>query len=317
MNIILATDDNFVQHCCVTITSVLKNNPATEFYLFTEGLKESNVLLLDNHVNALGGHLNICKVDSELVKDFPMPAYMSSHISIATYYRLFAAMILPETVEKAIYLDCDIVVTGSLKGMWDFPIENFALGAVYQSHEHSEEDENGRGPHSYSRLGIPREYGYFNAGVLLMNLKYWRENAVTDRLFRFIEEHYDIIHAHDQDVLNAVLYSETAVLGPTWNYREHFMNGKKYTYPVKVEYKLPVSNPCIIHFVSKPKPWQYYCTHPLKSLYYKILEDTPFRDFTPKWTWNEYKAYKLLPALVKTLIAFDVMNLKKICIRRR
>lgn len=316
MNIILATDDNFVQHCCVTITSVLKNNPETEFYLFTEGLKESNVLLLDNQVQTLGGHLTICKVDSELVKVFPMPAYMSSHISIATYYRLFAARLLPESVEKVIYLDCDIVVTGSLKGMWNFPIEDYALGAVYQSHEHSEENENGYGPHSYTRLGIPREHGYFNAGVLLMNLKYWRENNVTERFFKFIEEHYDLIHAHDQDTLNAVLHSETAVLNPTWNYREHFMTGINYTYPSRVHYHVPIDNPIVIHYVSKPKPWQYFCKHPFRGEYYKYLQYTPFDTYEPKWIWSEYKLYVLKPLFYRILINLDILNIRSIVKRK-
>lgn len=312
MNVLLASDNNFVQHCCVTITSVLINNPATEFYLFTEGLTEENSFLLKSHVENLGGKLNILTVSSEQVKDFPMPPFMSSHISIATYYRLFAAKLLPESIEKVIYLDCDIIVTGDLREMWNFPIENYALGAVYQSHEHSDCNATGKGPHAYSRLGIPPEDGYFNAGVLLLNLKYWRENKVTERLFTFIKEHYNLIHAHDQDTLNAVLHAESAVLEPTWNYRECFIDGKHYTYPSKVNYQIPLKRPKIIHFVSKPKPWQYYCKHPLKSEYYTYLSQTPYKGYRPNWNWREFKQHVIMPCLFSCVIKLDIFKLRRI-----
>ena len=311
MIILLASDNNFVQHCCVTMTSVLLNNPDTEIYLLTEGLNTENSTLLNNQVKSLGGDLHILTISSEQVKDFPMPSFMSSHISIATYYRLFAAELLPKSVDRIIYLDCDIVVNGSLQEWWGFPIEGFALGAVYQSHDHSDCNLQGIGPHAYSRLNIPRECGYFNAGVLLMNLKYWRENKVTERLFDFIRNHSDLTHAHDQDTLNAVLYNETAILDPTWNYRECFFDGKDYTYPQKVNYTVPLDNPIVVHFVSKPKPWQRYSKHPLRKLYYQYLENTPFKGFHPKFDLNEYKQFVLIPTIAKIIVFLDIFKLRK------
>lgn len=312
MTILLASDDKFIQHCSVMVTSVLMNNPETEFYLFTEGLKAENEALLRRQVSRLGGTLHICKIEKALMKDFPMPSYMSSHITIATYYRLFAARLLPGNIYKVIYLDCDIVVNGSLRELWDYPIDNYALGAVYQSHEVSDCLPNGIGNHAYSRLGLSKESGYFNAGVLLMNLKYWREHNVTERLFGFIRDHSDLIHAHDQDVLNAVLYNETAPLSPRWNYREEFMYRKSLHYPLKTGYTFPVHNPIVIHYVSTPKPWQYYCKNRLKALYYQYIEETPFTGYKPKWTWKEYKHFVLTPHIVKTLIAIDFLKIRKL-----
>lgn len=305
MNIILATDDNFVQHCCVTMTSILKNNSNVVFYLFTEGLSNCNTELLKEQVNSLDGILNICIVDSSIVSKFPMPSFMSNHISIATYYRLFSADILPANVDKAIYLDCDIVVNDSLQSLWDMEISNYALGAVYQSHQHNQE--------SYKRLSIPPEDGYFNAGVLLMNIKYWREKSVTDRLLGFVKSSYHLIHAHDQDVLNAVLHKETVVLDYIWNYRECFFNNKHYDYPNKVDYDDLNRAPIIIHYVSKPKPWTYACTHPYKSLYYEYLQKTPFKNFRPKFKWGDFYEFKLIPFIIK----YDKYNIRHIFLKRK
>ena len=89
MNIVLATDDNFVQHCGTAIKSISFNNPDVNFFLLTEGLKPENVQLLREVASGHNCSLEICIVPSEIVKYFPMSRLASSHISIATYYRLF------------------------------------------------------------------------------------------------------------------------------------------------------------------------------------------------------------------------------------
>lgn len=314
MVVLLSTDENFVQHCCVTITSVLINNHGVEFYLFTEGLQTQSIELLKQQVERYDGKLTVIKIDHGMVSDFPMPAHMSSHITIATYYRLFAAKLLPADLDRVIYLDCDIVVDGSLQPLWETPLEQSALASVYQSHEHSD-FYMGKGPRSYTRLHIPRESGYFNAGVLLINLDYWRKHQVTERLFAFIRNHHDLIYAHDQDTLNAVLYDETAVLAPTWNYRECFLESDSLTYPAKAQYDYPVAHPIVVHYVSKPKPWQYYCKHPLKELYFHYLRETPFAGRLPRWSWSEYKQFVLIPRLISFLLKLDVFKIRKV-IRR-
>lgn len=298
MNIIISTDDNFVQHCCVAMTSVLLNNTDVTFYLFTEGLTETNTLLLTKHVESLGGKLHVCKVDSEIVSKFPMPSFMYDHISIATYYRLFSAEILPKDVEKAIYIDCDIVVKDSLLPLWNIDVSDYALAAVYQSHQHNKE--------SYERLNIPSDYGYFNAGVLLINISYWREHNVTERFMNYIRHNFQLIHAHDQDVLNATLYKEALVLDYIWNYRGCFFDGIKYDYPARVNYANLDKEPVIIHYVAKPKPWDFACKHPYKNEYYKYLQQTPFRNYKPKFSVKNIYLYRIIPFLVKV----DKYNLR-------
>ena len=75
INIVLATDDNFVQHCSVAIASVLANNKGVSFYIFTEGLRPENENKLKELANKMGGELMICLMDSKVVSQFPMPSY--------------------------------------------------------------------------------------------------------------------------------------------------------------------------------------------------------------------------------------------------
>lgn len=305
MTIVLATDDNFVQHCCVAMASVLKHNQNVFFYIFTEGISKENVLVLKNLVSDLGGHLEIILVDSNIVGKFPMPANADAHISIATYYRLFTALLLPNNVEKAIYMDCDMVVRKSMQELWNTALSSSALGAVYQPISQSQEAD-------LERLSIPKDYGYFNAGLLLLNLKYWRECAVTDRLLAFIKNRFASIKQHDQDVLNAVLYSEAVPLNYTWNYLPPFINVSKLSFPDRVDYSKQETDPAVVHFVSAPKPWEYGCRHPFRKEYYKYLSYTPFKDFSPSFNWKKYYKNCLRIWLLNFICKIDLFNIRKL-----
>lgn len=277
MKIVCATDNNFVQHCTIMIVSVLKNNPGTEIYILTDGLTEKNEKILHEEVEKLGGTLHICLVDDEKINALPLSKDKGlSHISKATYYRLMISDLLPE-VEKVIYLDCDIVVNGSLKELWETDMTNYAIAAVLQI-GHGFEAE---------RLGYPMSYGYFNAGVNMLNLKYFREYGVKEALFQYAEQNADKLLYNDQDILNAVLYDKCLHLLPMWNmtsmaydpnlkHRGDIKNGKVIN-DFRVEknnIKQYKNDPIVLHYVSKPKPWQKGCYHPLSKLYYEYARKT-------------------------------------------
>ncbi len=302
MNIVCASDDRFVQHCAVTLVSVLKNNPGeVTIYLLTEGLSDFNAFLLTQLVRNNGGVLNILLVDPALLKNCPMPDEPKlAHISIATYYRLLIPLLLPGDVNKAIYLDCDIVVRKSLAELWNTPIDDLALGAVYQIEESTVS--------AVKRLGFPLSYGYFNAGVLLVNLKYWRDHDVIARVFDYLNLNKDKILLHDQDTLNALLHDKCLKLPVKWNmmidlFEKRMLkicdidNGKIVNdYSIeKSQFLSEMNDPTVLHFVSKPKPWDAGCKHPFKNEYYFYLQFTP---------WFEYLAPKVVPLLFKQPVTF-------------
>lgn len=291
MDIICSTDDNFVQHCSIMLASVLINNENTSIWVLSEGLTQVNQSILKKEVESKGGIFNYLEVDSKIISRLPMPENDSlSHISTATYYRLLVSEILPATVEKAIYLDCDIIVKESLQQLWNTNIDNYAIGAVHQMWQEI---------HDAYRLGYPVEYGYFNAGVLLINLKYWREKSISSKLVNYLTSNYDNILMHDQDALNAVLYNKSFTLPCKWNMLHFFFypdsktikgvfNGKlinDYS-----EYKKQLRHyrkePVVIHYVSKPKPWQDGCLHPFIKEYYKYAKKTIFFNTLREPQWS-------------------------------
>lgn len=278
MNIVCATDDNFVQHCSIMLVSLLSNNKDVHIYILTEGLTEHNEKIIESEVQSKGGELHFCKVDSAIVEKFPMPDRTDlKHISRATYYRLLLADLLPDEVHKVIYLDCDMIVNSSIDEIWSIEFGNNALAAVLQIGSGFEAE----------RLGYPMEYGYFNAGMNVINIDYFREHNISSELINYLNQNYSQVLYHDQDALNAVLYDKTIHLLPQWN-----MMSSAYVYQLrkrcdhkngriinnydaeKNNVKKFRNSPCIIHYSARPKPWQKGCLHPLIYFYYDYAKDT-------------------------------------------
>lgn len=293
MNVILACDDKFAPFCAVVIKSTLKYNDNVNFYILTESLTIENQEKIQNLVFGTNSTISVKVVDKKIVKHFPLPEDSGlSHISVATYFRLFSTELLP-ALDKAIYLDCDILVRGSLKELWDTDINDYYLAAVY--HQNSLSINNG----AFKRLNIPIEQGYFNAGVLLMNLKKWREDDIYHKCLDFIRNHYKDIHNHDQDVLNVVCGKKTLMLSCKWNMQSVFYLVRfwyKTTDPYNSSYQMELKDPkgvlknsIIVHFAARPKPWEWYCTHPFCHEFLKTLRETKFGISRCKWSnWQGF-----------------------------
>jgi lipopolysaccharide biosynthesis glycosyltransferase len=309
MNILLCSDNTYAPHLAATMSSIVENNSNVSFYIFTLDFSEDNKRLIEQFIGRNDARVFFIYVNEDLLCGLPMSAEASNHISIETYLRLFAELLLPKTLEKIIYLDSDVIVRRSLEELWRQDVNDFALAAVYQYNEWS---FNNR---SFTRLNYNESFGYFNAGVLLINLVYWRDRNVTNRLLEFISTNYNSIISHDQDTLNAVLHKETIPLDCKWNVLPFFLSEelKNYTFPEFVEYSYQIESvkkdPFVVHFVSKPKPWQYGCNNVWKSEYFKYLDLTPWRGQRPKFTFRAFAKYIGYPGFLKILRNIRIINI--------
>lgn len=309
MNIVLATDDKFVQHCTVAMLSILSHNSNVHFFILTEGLNEENKTYMSKIVSENNGEIEFCFVPSNIVKYFPMSSLASNHISVATYYRLFITSLLPESIDKVIYLDCDMVIRSSLEDLWNTNINEYALGAVYQDLGWSDHND------CWERLGIPRNQGYFNAGCLLMNLKYLRTYNFQEKAVKYIKNNIKRIISHDQDVLNALFYNQTKMLDCKWNYLSLFLSLSisELEFPDGCKYAEEKCQdgfePVIVHFVSKPKPWHFGCKNPYAVEYYQYLQQTKWKSFKPKFDFKQYLSFIVIPFLKRAGKKIDIFNL--------
>ena len=215
------------------------------------------------------------------------PNLEKTHLNRATYFRLFAATLLPKEVTKILYIDGDIIVSGNLKDFWETNLDGIAVAGVMNQNQNFE---------YYNRLHYPSKLGYINGGVLLINLKYWREHQVENRFVNLIYNYPERLKLHDQDVINYVFREEKRLLPLKYNVQSGFYYKPEYSmidyWNMETEILDAQRNPVILHFTGFEKPWHIDCKHPrIKDfLCYKkrtIWSDIPLLRLKTQKTWAQ------------------------------
>lgn len=239
--------------------SVGIHNKNVTYYIFTDGaLLPEKKLSLVKIAKKYGADIIFQTVDLSQMKNMPVGRDdQPVHITKAAYFRLFVSELLPTGVNKILYLDSDIVVRKSLNELWNTNLEGCSTGVVHDVNELN---------HSQSgRLPYPMEKGYFNSGVLLINLDFWREHNMFQKFLDFTQENKDILTLHDQDVLNCVLHDSLKWLPLTYNFENGFVLQPQFinfSSEINLEIEVTKYDPSIIHFASGDKPWKISCYHP-------------------------------------------------------
>ena len=194
-------------------------------------------------------------------------------VSIATYYRILAPRILPINIDKVLYLDSDIIVRGSLNDLWNTDLRDRALAAVGELAD----------SRAVNLVGLPPGAKYFNGGVLLINLAFWRENSIYERATAFIRDNPEKVELWDQDALNAILVHSWIELPAHWNAQHHFITGLPAARIVHLTPEqramVPLSEPAVVHFDGDTKPWHWSCRHPFQYEYRKYRLKTPWPQY--------------------------------------
>jgi lipopolysaccharide biosynthesis glycosyltransferase len=195
------------------------------------------------------------------------------HVTSATYLRFLAAELLPDH-DRALYLDGDVIVRRDISELWDTDLADVTLAAV-QSRVAPFLASPGGVTHWFE-LGLRSTRPYFNAGVLLMNLRRWREERTTERLTEFLRRYNTEIAFGDQEAMNAVLSDDWTLLDRTWNYITHV------TESFLQQPELEPASPHIVHFAGRTKPWSHGAKPMFTEEWYEHLERTPWAGHQPE-----------------------------------
>ena len=274
MNIILTFDNNYCQHAAVVMASICHNNNGNiEFYVVSEYISEDNLSKLTATIESYGCSLHYVKLSFDIIDKLPIGKNTANtYVNKSTYYRLFIPYIVD--IDKALYLDCDIVVCGNINSFYNtqFPEDICIVGV---------EDELHNSSSSPIRLGYPIKYSYFNAGVLLLNLKLIRKLYSLNDLLECLEKNEKKIKYHDQDVLNILFHKHKMFVSLVYNLQDVYLIRNRDLPPSICNQHHLLNNPLIIHYSGPIKPWHIECRNPYKSEYLKYLKKTPWRDFHP------------------------------------
>ena len=255
MNVFFAINNMYIDKFCVCLVSLLSNNKQMQtcIYVMINDLTEENKKKLEKIVHRFPGtSLNIVVPD---MNKFEKLKLNIDYISIETYFRYLIADILPNS-DKALYLDADLVVNGSLEDLWNTSLEGYYVGGVRDGYI----EEKGY----KKQIGLREDDLYVNAGVLLLNLAKIRQDGMVKKMFDATEELQDKITFQDQDIINIVLRGKIKELDSIYNFM---------VYNAKHE-RVKRKAAKIIHYNGRKKPWGQECRHKLKDIWGRYAKKT-------------------------------------------
>lgn len=267
-----STDNQYAQHCGIMLYSLLSNNPNHIFHIHIL-IENLNQIIKDELMGIIEKHGSICSfhvVNSEKLQGVKFRK--KNPLSYAAYYRLLFCSIFDNSISKVLYLDCDIIVLKEVTTLWEINLNNYSLAAVRDSITLPKSELH------RNQLGIPYGGDYFNSGVMLINLDYWREHNVENELLKFAKQEREVFF-HDQDALNFLFKNTWLKLSPKWNYMNMAVMNDIYfpTISDKIDF---IKNPCIIHYASTNnyKPWKDTCLLPMGNYYRRYKDETIWKN---------------------------------------
>lgn len=202
LNIVFASDDNYVPLLSVCMISLLENNSKDfdniNIFILDNNINKNNKIKLKSIINNYNAHLKFININVIEKIEGITPIIRDNNLSYSTYSRLFIASLLPKDINKVLYLDCDSLVCGSFKELWELNIKNYSCAAVYDQY-------NMGSKFLKELLNLNKDGDYYNSGLLLINLDYWRKNNIESDFTNYLTKNKSKIWWHDQDVINAVL----------------------------------------------------------------------------------------------------------------
>lgn len=262
-NICYSLDFKYLEQLCASIASVLANSQNDEninLFILNNGLSEEDKFKIELLKNVKNFNIKYIEMKNEDFSNCPLLSetnadYSDYHVTLPTYYRFLLPDILPD-INRVLYLDCDVIVKSSLRDLFEENIEDYAAAMVLDAESEKEA----------KRLGVTK---YFNAGVMFINLDYWRKNDIKAKLFDYIQNNKDKILWQDQDIINAVLPQNIKEISNKWNY-QYF------------QYETPDNqngaNASILHLAGRFKPWLMPFESEIYDEYYNCLKLTPFKN---------------------------------------
>jgi lipopolysaccharide biosynthesis glycosyltransferase len=246
MTVLFCVDRRYATAAAVAVASLASNaspEGGLDVWLLHDGLPQDKLELIRRAASGC----NIRLLEHEVLAEQLALPVRSDYISAATFGRFLVGHILPDSCERVLYLDCDILILKGLGPLWELDLEGHILAAAVEYTAPTLGSE--RGLEHVRELGLPPLFPYFNAGVLLIDLRAWRQERVGERAARYVADRRP--KRMDQDALNAVVAGRWMQLDPIWNVANHWYR----TRWSQCRNRRLLRDARIVHYVGHRKPW--------------------------------------------------------------
>ena len=262
INIFFTVNNNYIPYLATAIASIIANindNSFARFYIISNDIVDINKKKIDKLKNIKDFNIEYIKIDNSRFENIVKSS--QAHITNETNYRFIISSLKPE-LDKCLFLDADLIADKDITELYNINIDDFYMGAVADQLPLTENCWA-------KRLDLAKNYRYVNTGVILVNLKKWREENIENKLFENVIKYANLLQFPDQDTLNITLQDKVKNIS-------HIYNAMPVqNYLVGEEKKEAFDEPVIIHWAGYRKPWIYSDTN-YSEYFWKYAHMTPF-----------------------------------------
>lgn len=259
INLLVTFDKNYIRPFKVMLKSLVTTNATEMFHVWLlhsdipiENLQELHEFCSEQRVT-----LTPIQVDRKIFKHAPI----SKQYPQEMYYRLLAPLLLPESIEKVLYIDPDILVINSVRPLWEIDLGDNAFAAASHSGVFDLMSDVNR-----ARLG--QEHDYYNSGVILIDLIKARKIVKAEEIFDYVKTHSAELVLPDQDVFNFLYGDDTLQIDDTiWNFDPRYFTAYRLRSNGQRDMDWLMQNTVFLHFCGKKKPWKASYSNRFASLY--------------------------------------------------
>lgn len=264
IHIVLTFDANFWAPAYATMRSAcLYSHRRTDlqFHLFHRTLDADKIADLSRIESEFGAKLHWYDLDQSALFD-ELAARMphNRRLTNIVYARLLIDRLLPETVARVLYLDCDVLVRAPVEELFDIDMDGRSIAAVRDIF----------GPIIFAGRDFAENRdlfdvadSYFNAGVVLIDVARWRQRDLPGLIEKLIGSGAMARLYYDQDLLNIAFARDWLALPPRWN----FMDPRPAHEPL---------DPSIVHFTGDTKPWSLVSNVAFRRAYRHVMTNELF-----------------------------------------
>ena len=212
-NICLCADNNVVEYMSALIVSILRNSSQDEefiFHIITSCISEEN----KNYINELKN-----------IKNFQLKYYNPIHKEkferwysektpqkwpVEVFFKLDIPFILKD-LDKVLYLDCDMIAVNNFKELFDINMDNYTVAAA--------KDKLISNSH-LKKIKLNKSNGYFNSGLLLINIKNFNTLFPNDTFLEKIDKYLNnikIVEYPEQDIINIIFNNKIKPIDSKYN----------------------------------------------------------------------------------------------------
>lgn len=283
IDVAFTIDNNYPIFTMIMIDSILQNSKSDyTFWIVENNITDKNKAKMRKFVEKdKNQKIEFININTDILDTGKDLFAFSNYITSIAFARILLPDLLPESVHKVLYLDSDMLVTSDLKYVYNYPLDGKIAGMVLNVVQ----DNNSLGLYKF-------ENGYYNSGMILMDLDKCRKTNSSKKMFKFLQENKDKFVFDDQGVSGAKwLYPDQDLINIVWDGQIKKMPNKWNNQCIRGVPMVNINVYGIIHYIGPSKPWDFEGTggYDYVKMYYKHWKNTQFSKYRYYYLYKKYE----------------------------